>query len=735
VTRAAVLAALAVLAGCSQSTATNLAKLVGSQDLVLVDQLPGDGGLAAVRLEGDQYVATELPAKFLFVTSVDTNELRVLQLLRPNQLGRAFVPAPNPIETLSIPVIARPSMLAVDEGLNAQGVRVTGSYVYAARPGSAVISIVGATPDELRVVTPSPIPTPGPVTAMAAWMGDGLTKLPQTTELYVATFDGRRGAVYRISLLSSPAALRAALAAATEEHPAIEAELLFDVGAEAVVALQVMPPLSGRTADGQAFCDTRACLAVATRRSAGRAGRNLLIDPQSLRAVPLDFPGPIRDFATVGRGLRLFGILDEEQCGSAQCGGVVAVDTKTALGATGFGRALDFTGAPMEPIQTGDSLPTGLALGQNAFIRQTIETYDAGSMTRGVGPALVEYELLGVVASSHGELAFFDGLAATPIDYDARRTTVSKGTMLVPATLDDGGVAFTGPDGGFIGFSAEGTRTETIPGVQDGGTGTEPWRIISVGSPDGGGAPYVLDVADGYLRTQSLVVIYEGFLPGLVRQPTTFADGTTLSVTTGFEGRASPGDQVVFYVDQNPDGGSTGECGQARVTGVDAGVLEVDSVPPSCVHRTSFSVRASGLKPHVVVADLEGYLGRAAVGDTLTYTRRSLVKPLGWQQVRPALRLTIGDTLPQVTGAYWNFSIEGAVSTYRMTLDPQSCASPWLPGRLVLAQVPTLVEKGGLTFPWTVVGVLPSGNSVYEVPLSGAHRGAATNSDGLRCYR
>lgn len=741
--RLLLLGALALSSACSQAPTANLAKLAGSQDLVLVDKLPEDGGLADVRVEDGNTKRAGMPSQYLFVTSVDTNELRVLQMYRETQLGRTFVPAPNPIETLSIPVIARPSMLAVDEGLNDLGRRVTGSYVYAARPGSSVISIVGAAEQELRVITPSPIPMPGPVTAMATWMGTGLTKLPDTTELFVATFDGSRGAVYRIPLPSSPATLRAALAAATPQDPAIKAQVLFDVDAEAVMALQLLPPLAGRTADGQPFCDTTACLAIATRRAAGREGRNLLIDPVSLKAVPMDFQAPIRDYATAGNGSRLFGVLDEEACGSPACGGVVAVDVFTALGTAGFPRSPDFSGQPMQTIRTGDALPTGLALGQGAVLRQSYETYDAGSMTREVGLALVTYDLLGVVASSTGELAFFDALAATPIDYDARRSTVTKATVLVPGVQEDGGLGYTGPDGGFLGYEQDGPLSETIPLVQDGGATTEPWRVVSVANADGGGgAPYVLDVSDGYLPSQDLVVIYQGFLPGLVRQPTTYSDGTSLRVTTGQEGRAAPGDHVFFYVDSEPSGGfsdggitQVGECGQAEVVSIDAGVLEVDQTPPACLDRTSYSVRAAGAKPYVAAADLEGYLGRAAVGDTLTYTKRYLAKPLGWQEARPALRVTLGDSLPLVTGAYWSFTIDGALASYRLSLDPANCASPYLPGRLVLAQLPTLSETAGLTFPWTAAGVLPSGNSVFEVPLSGAFRGVVTTGDGLRCHR
>lgn len=717
-----------VLAACSQTPVGNTAKLIGSQDLVLVDELGPDGNLAYLTELADGGVERSGTLnRFIFVTSVDTNELRVLRMYQPDRLNRSFVPAPNPIETLSIPVISRPSMLAVDEGLHARGQRVTGSYVYAARPGSSVISIVGASPDELRVVTESPIPTPGPVTAMAAWMGHGLTTLPEKTDLYVATFDGSRGAVYRVPLLSSPAKLREAIASATPVNPAIKAEVLFDVASEAVMALQVLPPLPGRTVDGQAFCDVRECLAVATRRAAGQEGRTLLVDPQSLRAVPLDFPGPVRDFATIPNGVRLFGILDEEKCGSTSCGGALAVDTLTAVGAAGFPRALDFSGQPMLPLATGDSLPTGIALAQNAVLRQTLETYDGG--TRDFGLALQGYPVLGVVSSSNGEIAFFDGLAAAPIDYDARRTTITKGTLFVPGTLEDGGLSFTGSDGGFLGFQGAGVLSETIPIAEDGGSLTAPYRVATVANPDGGAdAPYVLEVADGYFSSQSLVVIYEGQIPGLVNLPTTAADGTTLPVPSGQASRAAVGDRAIFFV-------SGVVCGEGRVTAVGPSELTVDAVPSSCDGRDAFSIRAAGSQPYLVAADVDGYVGRAAQGETLVYTRRYAFMPLGFDGVRPALRLTIGESLPLVSGAYWSFVLDGGLVPYRVTFDATNCASPYLPAKVSIARVPTLTETGALTWPWEVAGIFPSGNSVFEQPLSTALAGKVTTGDGFRCWR
>lgn len=747
------LAGVLALAACSSSTGGSSARLIGSQDLVLVDEL-GEGGELARRevLADGGTVDVGQPNQYLFVTSVDTNELRVLRMSRTDALGRQWVRAPNPIETLSIPVISRPSILAADEGLHVNGRRVTGAYVYAGRPGSSVISVVGASPDEFRVVTSSPLPLPSPLTAMAAWMGTGLSTLPATTTLFVATFDGTRGGLYALDLPTKPADLRASINSPSPEHPPIRARLLFDVDAESIQALQVMPPLAGRTVDGQAFCDTTACLAIATRRGAGVDGRTLLIDPQTLRAVPMDFGGPVRDFATTGNGFRLFGILDEEKCGGPTCGGVVGVDTLTAVSPVGFPRAQDFTGQPMLPIGVGDALPMGVALAQGADLRQTYETLDAG--TRELGLVIASYSLLGIVSASNGQFTFFDGLAASPIDYDARRTTISAATLQAPGLDVDGGLTYLAPDGGFNGYAATGTVDVPVPAQADGGDSTEPWRIATIANPDGGaGSPFVVDVSDGYLVSQTLVVIYEGQLPGLVSLPTSPADGSLLFVDGGFETRAAPGDLVSFLVNPGADGGRLDdggvpplfECGTASVAAIHPAGIEVDSVPAECEGpstdgglggaRQLFSVRASGAQPYVVAADLEGFIGRAAVGETVTYTRRYVAKPRGWTEVRPALRVTVGDSIPLVRGAYWAFTVDGALQSYKMAFAAESlnCTAPQLPGRLLMAQLPTLTQTAGLTYPWEVAGVLPSGNAVFELPLASAYAGQVSQADGLLC--
>lgn len=728
-----VLVGVAIAIGCSASSGSSVVGLSGSQDLVVVDEL-GDGGLLATTDSG-------VPNQFVFVTSVNTNELRVMRMYRRDQLGREWVRAPNPVESLSIPVIARPSMLAVDEGVHENGRRVTGAYVYAGRPGTSVLSVVGAAPTELRAVTASPLPLPGPLTAMAAWMGEGLSSLPTQTTLYVATFDGKRGGVYALALPTSPVDLRAAIENPTPQHPAIRAQLLFDVDDESVMSLQVMPTLAGRTVDGQPFCDTSACLAIATRRSAGVDGRTLLIDPQTLKAVPLDFGGPVRKFATSGNGFRLFAILDEERCGGPSCGGVVGVDTLTATSPTGFPRTNDFSGQPMLPITTGAALPTGLAMAERADLRTTYETLDAG--VRDLGLVIANYALLGVVSASNGQFTFFDGLAATPIDYDARRTIISSANVRAPGYTEDGGLSYELPDGGFNGFYADGVVSTEVPAV-DGGDSTEPWRIATVSNPDGGsGVPFTIDVSDGYLQSQNLWVFYQGLIPGLVNQPTSSADGTTLSVPGGYETRAAPGDRVLLEIDPGSDGGlledggvpPVYECGLASITAIASGTIEIDQVPPGCEGRQLFSVRAAGAKPYVVAAFLEGYIGRAALGETVTYNRRYLAKPQGWTEVRPALRVTVGDSIPLVTGAYWTFVVDSALTRYTLIFDSSNCVAPQLPGHLVLSQFPTLTQTAGLTYPWEVAGVLPSGNEFYELGLSGAFAGTVTQNDGLYCRR
>ena len=563
-------------------------------------------------------------------------------------------------------------------------------------------------------------------------MGQGLTALPPQTNLYVATFDGSRGAVYRLPLNSNPDQLRAAIANATPATPAIRAEILFDVASESVMALQVLPPLAGRTVDGQPFCDTRECLAIGTRRAAGQDGRTLLIDPQSLRAVNLAFGGPVRDFATVGNGVRLFGILDEEKCGSTACGGAVAVDTLTAVGASGFPLTQDFSGSRCCP-STRRLAADGHRAGAGRADRQSLETFDGGTARAGPRDPAIRRARCRLDVERRTDLL----RRSSP----RRPSTTTRGAppsrwhAAGPGTLEDGGLSYVGPTEASWASWARASLRRRSPRPTDGSGLTEPWRITTIANPDGGttapdggvSAPYVIDVSDGYLQSQTLVVIFEGQLPGSSTCPPRPPTGRRCrSPPAGPRARAA-GDRAVFLIDQVV-------CGEGRVTAVGADQLSVDAVPVECADRTAFSVRASGDKPYVLAADLEGYLGRAAVGETLTYTRRYQVVPPGWSGVRPALQLTVGDTVPPVTGAYWAFTIDSGLVPYRMTFDATDCASPYLPSRVALAQLPTLTDKGSLAYPWEVLASSPRATPCSRCP-SRAPWPARSRLDGFQCWR
>lgn len=728
--KARLLVAAAVVAGlialgisCSAATSVgSTARLVGSHDLALFDELGADGStLARVDVDADGNATfVGLPNRYLVVTSADTNELRVLTMYRENTLSRYFERAPNPLETLSIPVIDRPSKLAVDEGRHADGRRVTGAYIYAARPGGAELSIVGANTREqtssFRAVR-GPLATPAPVTAIAAWMGTGLTSLPATTSLFVATFDGSRGSVFRVKLPTNPVNLRVSA-------PAFER--VIDVGDETVVALQMLPPLATRTVEGQPFCATTECLAVATRKSAGMDGRTFLVELDTLRTATLAFPAPVRALAAGATATRLFGILDEEKCGSSACAGVIGVDTRVAPTAAGFPVLNDFSLQPMLPLRAGESLPMGVALAEGAVIRQTAELTDGGTVD--LGFASQPYDLLGVFSSSNGELSFFDGLAGTIIDYDARRTTISAASLQIPGTLPDGGASFVAPDGGPMGTVRTGVVTETVPFVSE--SQTAPYRQVSVTTTDAGtDLPFTLEIADGFFYGQSLVVIYGGLVPGLVGLPTIASDGIHLTFTAGLESRVEAGDHVIFFVDAVA-------CGDARVVSVGSGTFDVDQVPAECALRNRYSVRAGGTRPLVIAADLEGFIARSRVGDTLTWNRRYAAFPPGFDGVRTSLKMTLG-TIPELEGAFWDFTIDGKTMPYRIAFDNSSSGigcSTQVPGRLVMAQFPTLVSNA-LAYPWGVMTAAPSANGVVEANLSQTFRGVLGLSDGARCYR
>lgn len=442
------------LLGCQSATGTSPSSFTGPNDLVFIDAL-SNGRLAE---EG-----TESVNRFLVVTATNTNELRLLDLKSPTatQVVREPVRGPNPLETLSIPVLDRPTALSIDTRYE-DGVRRKGALLYATRQGGPELSIVGVEPSELRELRR--LPLPAPVTALTNLMVDAAT-----SRVLVATFDGDVATVHELRLPADARTLRsrttASLAAALTTK--------LQVRGESIVAMLAVPGLPGRTLGGRPFCaqPTDACLAIATRRLAGADGTSSLIDLATLEAAPLAFPGPVRKLQTNDRPLAsvggsapapgsiLYGVLDEEACGSFRCGGVAAVDVRQG-GPDGFG-ALEADGLATRPVRWNDGLVRGL----------TVTT--GGELPNlGADGGVDAKTLLGVVTMSNGEILFFDGLTLSLIEQDA-----------TPATL--GTARFNG----------------------------DPWLegpSISEGTP--ASAVLRATVKDGALRTQLLTISWQGEL-------------------------------------------------------------------------------------------------------------------------------------------------------------------------------------------------------------------------------
>jgi hypothetical protein len=748
--------AAALVAGCTSGSGISLAGVVGLNDMVLVDDLPTDGGVAREpSWPPDGGTASPdpgdgIPNRYVFLTSTDTNELKVLNLYRPGYLARSFELAPNPLEALAIPVLDRPSVLACDEGLSPEGRRVTGPFVYAVRPGGAQLSVVDATPLGFSQVTRYPLATPAPLTAIVAWMGDQLTTLPRTTTVYYATWDGSTGSLWALTLNTDPAQ-RHTVTAARPRH-------LIDVGPEAVVALKAIPPLATRTLDGVPFCAGPAsCLAIATRSLHGTQGRSLLLQLDTLRAAPLAFPGPVRSFANSGLGVPLVAALDEEGCATG-CGGVIAVDTRAGSSSTGFPVLSDFTGQAMLPVKYAGALPRDITVAKMSTrvadplaLTWVAEQVDGGVRTSFL--ARNRYAELALVTTSAGAIYPLDTEAGAAVDFDGVRATLTPGSLTIPSTGDDGGVTY-----------------EVIPAsiaevlLPDGGLSDEPYRDFVVAADGGsvaGDAGFSLTLGDGYLFSQTITVVRNGAIAGLVLGASD--GGTLVTFAEGLEARLMLRDSVSFSRQVTLADGTVGTqaCGQASIVELGPGRATVDHPPVDCVAAvaadggtTSFTVSAGPDESVVVTGSLEGHMGRLAEGETLTYTRRLLARPRGWSEPavlpdgglppgqsvgpRPAFTLRLG-SIPSASGSGFAFGISGHLQIYRFTFDANTVGcSPYLPGRVQVAPIPRYFSETSTLYPWTLLTAYPGSNGLIYSPLQGIidySLGTVSSSDGAICYR
>jgi hypothetical protein len=712
---------------CTPATVSRSGSLAGANDIVMVDELSGND--FAEPIVDARLPTVGLQNAFEVVTSTETSELRVLRNFSKTSLGRTFVSAPNPLETLSIPVGDRITMLAVDEGVQqvlvdgreTTGRRVTGRYVYAARAGGRQISIVAVQSDERRQVI-APYVSVAPITALAAFMAGPLgeeklkTSLPAETRLYFATEDGSNAVLWRLKIPTDLAALR------KSGWP--QAERLVELTGESVAALVVLPALKTRVLDGRPFCATESCLAFGTRADSGRLGRSVLFEPSSQRVAPLGFPGPVREIKVALGDPHIYAILNEEFCGSTACGGVVGVNTLQGV-AGHFELLKDFSGQPMRPIRSGVALPQGLALTTFGQVRKANEFFINEISTLSL--VRQQYELLGAFSSSDGQLSFFDGVAGIGIDYDGRKSTFGSAFFVQPGPLSDGGFGYFDLDGGYRAEVVKGLVTETDL-FNDAGTVTFPVKNVTVAAIDAGAEVLLsADIADGYFDSQNLNITNQGVIQGLVGVPIT-SSGSSLAIPNGYERRVQIGDIVQFVSSRAV------VCDEKTIQQVVGSTAFLSAAPTACGSDvTSYQVRAGLLKPYVVSGDVDGFLGRGAAGDTVEYTRLYQSRPDQYDGLRPALRVLLGTMLGR-KGAYWAISLLGRSVPYRVNVDLNTCGFS-VPGRVVFGVLPTNIQNAFRTIP-AILTAVPSANAVVEMNLTSISAGVVSGLDnGVLCYR
>jgi hypothetical protein len=199
------------LVACSQAALPGTGGLQGVGTVTVVRVTGWDGGADGGQVDA-QY------GQIALITSSSSDDLKGLDMILtdPSQL-RNYVPAPNPLQPLSIPVVYQPQEIvpAVRYGrITTQQYGVfpngymdgqlrTGMLVFVRGAASPNISVVGAAnvPESLRQLTNGLlIQSAGTVTAISA----RLTSTEQNVVLYYATFDGQDATVWERVLQHPP---------------------------------------------------------------------------------------------------------------------------------------------------------------------------------------------------------------------------------------------------------------------------------------------------------------------------------------------------------------------------------------------------------------------------------------------------------------------------------------------------------------------------------------------------
>jgi hypothetical protein len=520
-----------------------------------------------------------------------------------------------------------------------------------------------------------------------------------TSRMYFATYDGSLSTLYSIDLPTVPNALRGVNAAAL----AALIKPVVSFGSDTVVAMLVIPPLVNRTSDNQLFCDSGThCLVIATRRAGGTDGQTLMFDPVSLRTAKLAFPGPVRFltthpqtidpltlFVARGAGQRIFGILDEEKCGGSACGGVLAVETVAANSASGGFPVAQYEndGGTMIPLNFGDSLPVGLAVGGNPAYTSN----DGGpTVTRVLtsndgGLSLAWYASLGIATAANGSVTFFDATTLQQIDGNDEAAHARQATY-----VDENGYPadwVTGVDAGLD----ESLNSHTIT------------------------------VADGVWRSQAIYTYYEGVLTEAALPIAALS--TTVALPASLTPRLKLGDFLIFAT-------PSGFCADEPITAIGADTVSIAQVPADCDGVVSFIIRAGPLAPFALFrTQVPQYLGRAAAGEEFVWNGAPVyVRLSGYNPETPALKVGFGlDTVttPPPRGALWQFFIASGYSPYSFIVDPNSvgCATQ-LPGKVLFDEARAHIYV-----------IYPSSNSLVDIDPSLAQRVALGALQGTYCYR